>query len=127
MAVEPWVTPEEVRAYTTRTQVQERSDEQLKVDIARAEAYIRTYTHNDFCWCDVVPDPVKMACLILAEAYCWNGFVTAQGLKSESFDDYSYTAELSAIDFSDLDLAALLDPWVRAEASGNVIMRLRRL
>ena len=50
-------------------------------------------------------------------------------VKSETFDDYSYTAgEGTFEDFvKALDLAALLDDFVIKQASGTVTMRMRRL
>lgn len=46
MADRPWVTPEEVKEYSEIPAVQQRSDTRLTVDIARAEQYVITYTHN---------------------------------------------------------------------------------
>ena len=48
MAERPWVTPQEVRDYSEIPSVQKRSDTRLAVDIARAEQYVITYTHNTF-------------------------------------------------------------------------------
>ncbi|EJW90353.1 hypothetical protein YqbG, partial [gut metagenome] len=48
MAERPWVTPKEVREYSEIEAVQKRSDTRLTVDIARAEQYVITYTHNSF-------------------------------------------------------------------------------
>ena len=127
MADRPWVTPEEVRAYTEIESVQNRSDARLAVDITRAEQYVITYTHNTFADYEEVPDPVKTAVIILAEAYAWNAYIATKELKSESFDDYSYTSESSSISIDDLDLAALLDDYVIAQANCSVTMRMRRL
>lgn len=131
MAERPWVTPEEVRAYTEIEAVQKRSDERLAVDISRAEQYVVTYTHNNFP--DELPGPVKTAVLLLAEAYAAraNQMKETKGgtFKSETFDDYSYTAgEGTFEDFvKALDLAALLDDFVIKQASGTITMRMRRL
>ncbi|MCD8216695.1 MAG: DUF3199 family protein [Clostridiales bacterium] len=127
MAGRPWVTPDEVRAYTEIESVQNRTDARLVLDITRAEQYVITYTHNTFEDYDTIPDPVKAAVIILAEAYAWNAYIATREMKSESFDDYSYTAESSAISIDDLDLAALLDEYVISQANCSVTMRMRRL
>ena len=112
MATRPWVTPAEVRAYSDRVDVQARSDARLAVDISRAEQYVITFTHNDFLDSTeypTVPEAVKTAVILLAEAYAYNAVVSSKELKSETYDDYSYTAERSAVSVESLDLAALLD------------------
>ena len=48
-------------------------------------------------------------------------------MKSETFDDYSYTSESSQISVDGLDLAALLDEYVVAEPRNGVTLRMRRL
>lgn len=127
MAERPWVTPDEVREYSEVPEVQNRSDARLAVDIARAEQYVITYTHNDFSDVEEIPPSVKAAVIILAENYAHNTVLVSKGVKSETFDDYSYTAADSAFSLADLDLAALLDPYVKAQANYTVTMRLRRL
>lgn len=129
MAERPWVTPQEVRDYSEIPTVQERSDARLAIDIARAEQYVITYTHNSFKDAEEIPQPVKAAVIILAEAYARSAtskFIT-QGLQSESFDDYSYTAADGTVDYSSLGLAALLDDFVITAANGSVFMRMRKL
>lgn len=137
MADRPWVTPEEVKAYSEYTQVQQRSTERLAVDIMRAEQYVISYTNNPFTEYETLPQPVKTAVLLLAEAYAYNSSaaVGADGkstggrrMKSESFDDYSYTAEDGAgIDFDSLDVKLLLDPYVIALPRNGVTLRMRKL
>lgn len=56
MASRPWVTPQEVRDYSENEDVQQRPDRRLSVDIARAEMYVTTYTHNKFENYDAVPE-----------------------------------------------------------------------
>jgi hypothetical protein len=97
------------------------------VDIARAEQYIITYTHNTFADYEEVPQPVKTAVLLLAEAYGYNAAIAAKEVKSETFDDYSYTTESSQISIDTLDLAALLDDYVITEPRHSVTLRMRRL
>lgn len=129
MAERPWVTPQEVREYSEIPAVQERSDARLEVDIARAEQYIITYTHNRFEGYEKIPDAVRTAVIILAEAYARSAtskFVT-QGLQSETFDDYSYTVADGSVDYDGLGLAGLLDDFVIAEATHGVTLRMRRL
>lgn len=127
MAKRPWVTPQEVKDYSEIPAVQQRSDARLIVDIARAEQYVITYTHNSFEDVEEIPQAVKTAVLILAEAYGHNAVVAAREVKSETFDDYSYTAEASQISVEALDLAALLDDYVKAEPRNGVTLRMRKL
>nr|UWI04087.1 MAG: Protein of unknown function (DUF3199) [Bacteriophage sp.] len=127
MAERPWVTPKEVKEYSEIPAVQQRSDARLTVDIARAEQYVITYTHNSFKDMEEIPQAVKTAVLILAEAYGHNAAIAAKEVKSETFDDYSYTAETSQISVEALDLAALLDDYVIAQPRNGVTLRMRKL
>lgn len=127
MASRPWVTPNEVREYSEIPAVQKRSDARLTVDISRAEQYIITYTHNTFESAKEIPTGVKTAVIILAEAYAHNAIVAAKEVKSETFDDYSYTAETTQISVEALDLAALLDDYVITEPRNGVTLRMRKL
>ncbi len=133
MVIRPWVLPKDVKAYTDIEAVRQRKEEKLEMDISRAEQYVITYTRNRFESYDTIPGPVKTAVILLAEAYAsYSNQLKKTGggaLKSETFDDYSYTAGESS--FEDLvkaiDLAALLDDFVVSKASGNITMRMRRL
>ena len=132
MAKRPWVKPEEVKAYSEYKCVQERKDERLAVDIARAESYVIAYTNNTFEDVEAIPDPVRTAVILLAESYAYNasadGSTGAKRMKSESFDDYSYTAaDAVASDADGLGLKALLDPYVVTKARCGITMRMRRL
>ncbi len=127
MANRPWVTPQEVREYSEIPAVQQRSETRLAVDIARAEQYVITYTHNSFEKEGEIPQAVKTAVLILAEAYGHNSIIAAKEVKSETFDDYSYTSESSQISLEALDLAALLDSFIITEPRNGVTLRMRRL
>lgn len=133
MAERPWVTPEEVRQYTEIESVQSRTDARLQIDIARAEQYVITYTHNRFEEYDEIPSSVKTAVILLAEAYASyaNQLKRSNGgaVKSETFDDYSYTAGEGTLEelIEALDIAALLDDFVIAQANGTITMRLRKL
>ena len=127
MVERPWVTPQEVKDYSEIPAVQQRSTERITVDIARAEQYVITYIHNSFKDKEVIPPAVKTAVLILAEAYGYNAGTAANQVKSETFDDYSYTAETSQIKIEALDLAALLDDFVKTEPRNGVTLRMRKL
>lgn len=127
MANRPWVTPQEVYDYSEIAVVQVRPESKVKVDIIRAEQYVIAYTNNGFEDYETIPEPVKAAVLLLAEAYAYNSTLKESTIKSETFDDYSYTAETTAINIDDLDLAALLDPYIIDEPRGGVFMRLRKL
>ena len=118
-----------MREYSETPEVVARTDAKLTVDISRAEQYILTYTHNKgLLDMDELPESVKTACILLAEAYAHNAALTSsKTLKSETFDDYSYSADHSDIEVRNLDLAALLDDYVVAAANGTVTMRMRRL
>lgn len=127
MAIRPWITPQEVREYSENKAVQQRTDARLTVDIARAEQYVITLTHNDFKIYETIPTEVKTAVLILAEAYAYNSVLVSKDKKSETFDDYSYTAERLGISPDSLDLSSLLDAYVLNEPKNCVNMRLRKL
>lgn len=127
MAERPWVTPQEVKEYSEIPAVQQRSDARLTVDIARAEQYVITYTHNSFEEFKEIPQAVKTAVLILSEAYGHNSAIAAREVKSETFDDYSYTTEMSQINLEALDLAALLEEYVKKEPRNGVTLRMRKL
>lgn len=133
MVERPWIKPQDVRDYTEVEAVQNRTDARLAVDISRAEQYIITYTHNKFTDYNEVPPPVKTATLLLAEAYAsyahYMKTTSGGAYKSETFDDYSYSTGESTLEelISALDLAALLDDFVVAQANASVTMRMRRL
>lgn len=128
----PWVTPTEVKAYTDIKEVQERSEDKLKVDIMRAEEYVINVTHNDFsdeAYATAMPDSVKTAIILLSEAYANNAIrQKKRNVKSETFDDYAYTASDSAeISVSDVDISSLLEPYMKYKASGSTFLRMRKL
>ena len=127
MANRPWVQPSAIKEYSENNQVQKRSDQRLRVDIARAEKYVITLTHNTFEEYNSIPEDVKTAVIILAEAYANNAIRAAKTAKSETFDDYSYTDKETDISVEGLDIAALLDDYVINEPKNGVNMRLRKL
>ena len=128
MATRPWAITAEVKEYSDLPAVQNRTDAKVATDITRAEQYIIAYTNNDFSdsTYPTIPAAVKTAVILLAEHY---GFTAKSGggtMKSETFDDYSYTAaEGSLVDL--LDLGPLLDEFVVTVPRGGVTMKLRKL
>lgn len=127
MAARPWAIPDEIRAYSDAKKVQSRTDAKLAIDIARAEQYVITMTSNRFETYEEIPEPVKTAVIILAESYANSAIIASKGVKSETFDDYSYTAESSANLIDGLDLAALLNDYIIKEPKSGVTMRMRKL
>lgn len=127
MASRPWVTPQQVKDYSEIAAVQNRTEARLAVDISRAEQYVITATHNTFENYDTIPEPIATAVLILAEAYAHNAVVVSRDMKSETLDDYSYTAENSSITLESLDLSSLLDGYIIDGTKQGVTMRMRRL
>lgn len=125
----PWILPSDVKEYSDFEDVQARSDAKLAVDIRRAESYIIKYTNNDFLdekYAESIPEDVKVADILLAEYFGHNISIIGSK-KSETFDDYSYTNDDSAIDVTALGLDTLLDPYVVTKATGKVTMRMRKL
>lgn len=123
----PWVTPEEVKAYTDHKEIAERADIKLKTDIFRAEQKVISITHNNFSdeKLEEIPEPVKVAVMILAEAYANNSIKKSQKqIRSETFDDYSYSLESGIIDIDELDLDYLLADFVQDSGKGNIVMRI---
>jgi len=132
MATRPWVTPQEVRDYTEYSEVQNRTDERLAMDIARAELYVIAYTRNDFSDPEkfpALPESVRMAVILIAEMYAFNAATGKGGsYKSETFDDYSYTMRDTDAKLDNLLLGPLLDEYVIGVAAGtDVVMRMRKL
>lgn len=128
----PWITPDDVRSYTDNETVAARSDAKLAADITRAEAYVTKYVGHDFTGDDyadltAVPDDIKTALLVLAEAYALNATKRSSNKQSETFDDYSYTLDTSEIDVNDLGLSPLLDPYITPDDSKHVFFRMRAI
>lgn len=128
MVKRPWVTPSEVKTYTEYPSVKTRDDAKVAVDISRAEQYIITFTNNDFADCEEIPAGVKTAVILVAEAYGFNACLAAREMKSEQFDDYSYTAaDAEPIDIGLLDIASLLEEYTVQKARNGVTLRMRKL
>lgn len=131
MAKRPWVNPQEVKDYTDYATVKKRDDDKLQTDIARAELAVITYTNNTFEGDETfprIPESVKTAVILLAEAF---GYQAALGekriIKSESFDDYSYTLQDGHISVDILDLGPLLEAFCITKPKNGVTMRFRKL
>lgn len=129
MAARPWVSPEEVIRYTSHADVLERPVEKLAFDISRAELKVIAKTNNSFeDEYPEIPEPVKMAVILLAEAYAKNAIeATKKQIRSETFDDYSYSVESGAVDIDDLDVDDLLAEYVLTKGRGKTVMRMRAL
>lgn len=131
MASRPWVTPQEVRDYSDKPKIAERTDAKLVIDIARAEQYVISYTNNRFDDDErypEIPSEVKTAVILMAEMYASTSLEKARGeYKSESFDDYSYTAADTDAKRDNLDLGPLLDDFVIVQSKNAVTMKLRKL
>lgn len=124
----PWISPDDIKGYTDYPEVAERSDGKLKQDILRAEMKIIKITNNRFDDDEKypeIPEQVKLATILVAEAYAKNLVERAtKKIKSETFDDYSYElAEAKDIDISGLDLDELLADFV-IQSRGNMHFRL---
>ena len=124
----PWISPDDVKEYTDYPEVAERSEGKLKQDILRAEMKIIKITNNRFDDDEKypeIPEQVKLATILVAEAYAKNlGERATKKIKSETFDDYSYElTETKDIDISGLDLDELLADFV-IQSRGNMHFRM---
>ena len=128
MVNRPWVQPSEVKSYTEYPSVKTRDDAKVAVDISRAEQYIIAFTNNDFSDYEEIPAGVKTAVILVAEAYGFNACLAAREMKSEQFDDYSYTAaDAEPIDIGLLDIASLLEEFSKEKTRSGVTLRMRKL
>lgn len=124
----PWISPDDVKEYTDYPEVAERSEGKLKQDILRAEMKIIKITNNRFDDDEKypkIPEQVKLATILVTEAYAKNLVERAtKKIKSETFDDYSYElTETKDIDISGLDLDELLADFV-IQSRGNMHFRM---
>lgn len=129
-APRPWATPAEVKAYTEYPSVKKRANAKLTTDISRAEQYVISFTNNHFDSDKFteIPQAVKTAVILIAEAYAYNACIASKEMKSETFDDYSYTtADTNPIDIPRLDISSLLEEYSVKEARNGVTMRMRKL
>lgn len=133
MAKRPWVTPSEVKEYSEFDTVKGRSADKLMIDISRAETQIMALTNNkdfldDAIYAEIPPE-IKNAVIVLAEAYAHNAVEKTKAKKSETFDDYSYTAESTTLNVGDVlsEIAPLLEDYMKAKARRSVNFRLSKL
>ncbi len=125
--VRPWITPDEVKAYTDHAEVAKRDGAKLQMDIFRAEQKVISITHNSFDGEELktLPEPVRVAVIILAEAFAKNSIEKAKKqIRSETFDDYSYSVDSGVIDLDSLDLDYLLKDFMLDGGSGNIVLRM---
>lgn len=127
----PWITPKDVKDYSDSPKVKARSDNQLQFDIARAEKHVISLTHNKFDseeYLNALPSDVKVAAVLLAEAYAKRSIAQKEGMmSSETFDDYSYTIDSDADLDESLGIGPLLEDYVLDPSKGKVTMKLRKL
>ena len=130
MAARPWITADELIAYSDFPDVQTRTSAKLAVDIKRSEAFIVSYCKQDFSDFETIPDDVKTADILLSEYFAHNAqaIQKAGAKQSETFDDYSYSmnSDITAI-LTALGVDILLNAYVKDDAAGSVFLRLRRL
>ena len=123
----PWIEPLDVKNYTSNDKVKNRDDSKITYDIARAESYVIFKTNNRFEDCEPIPDDVKIALIMLAEAYAKQAIKQVDGImKSETFDDYSYSLDTDTDLADTLGLGAMLEPYIISK-KGKIEMKLRRL
>ena len=136
MAARPWVTPQNVRDWSERQSIKSRSIAKLRIDIMRAEQHIIAYTRNTFSDPDrypIIPEPVRIATLMLAEQFAANAASLGSGagggglFKSERFDDYAYTLADTEFQIDNLDLSSLLDEFIDQSGKGSTVMKMRKL
>lgn len=126
----PWITANDLFAFTERDEVKNKSAVKVSAIISIAESKIKEYCKHDFTDEEkypTVPKEVVNATLILADALCYNDSLRTSGiLKSETYDDYSYTVDVSEIstDFDMLGISSLLKPYVSSEDSGDLFFRV---
>lgn len=134
MATRPWVTPADVKGYTELSKVSAREDGKMVYDITRAESYLIDRFGNAFDELNAdgsakyptIPDDVKLAVILVTEVYSYNAMLDPEkaAMKSETYDDYTYTKEADAMLSVDaLDLETLMSQYVIASGRGTVFMR----
>jgi len=124
------ITPQDVKDYTTSSKVKARTDVQLEVDIDRAELKLESMTGRkiDDSIFSPLPTNVKTFLILWAEYYAAASDFESIGMKSETFDDYSYTKD-SASTISTPDTYSLIEDYIATggQIGTEVYMRMRRL
>lgn len=131
MATRPWLTPQEIIEYTDFEKVKVRPEPKLQADIVRAENYIIHRTNNDFqdnVLYPEIPSDIKLATMLVAEFYANTATQDPQKrYQSETFKDYSYTISSGDMSVDDIDISALISPYILKQAVGTLDMKLRKL
>lgn len=128
MAKRPWITANELTDFSNHKEVIDTNSVRTTVLISLAESKIIAYCHHDFSDDEIypsIPEEVKNAALILSDALVYNDNLRNDvSIKSQTFDDYSYTAEetLVPVSFDELGLSTLLDNYVLDNTSGNLFL-----
>jgi hypothetical protein len=130
MATRPWITPAEVKDYTTYDKVSARTDAKMLHDITRAESYLIDRFGNDFSDAakfPSIPPDVKLAAILVTEVYSYNAMLDPEksNVKSETFDDYTYTRSGDgSLSVDVLDLEPLMHNYAIQKPEGKTFMRM---
>lgn len=135
----PFITPDDLTAYTSYSVVSERSESQLAVDITKAEVFAMHYCNRNFSDVEkgsVEAESLTLAVTLLAEMYAYNAAVKAsaansgsggRAVKSENEKNYSYQLadiEESLLTLEDIGVLVILDSL---KAGGHQFMRVTLL
>ena len=125
MAARPWVTPEEVIQYTSHEDVLKRPVEKLAFDISRAELKVIAKTNNSFGEeYPEIPESVKMAVILLAEAYAKNSIeATKKQIRSETCRVYDSFANDLLLTFVPGRFNNDPTGWTVMEGLGRAILK----
>ncbi len=123
------ITPEELKSYSTFEAVRNRPEDQLKMDILEAEAYVQKKIAKPLEDYEPFPDKLKLALLKVGQFFALvNGDESiVKGYKSEKIGDYSYTlGDGSALNMP--DVSGLLDDFAPEDGKNKgFYMRMRPL
>lgn len=130
----PFITPDNLRDFTSYESVRKRYDERLAGDISRAELYAMDFCGQDFSDIQEGSLPAErlvLAVTLIAEMYAFNAELKANAandsgggpfVRSESSQDYSCSYSNSKddlISIEDLDIPGLLG-HLRSGAWGDI-------
>lgn len=115
-----YITPQEVIDYSTIPEVQNRDPKRLQIDIMRAEAKIDSFLPFNKKLKDIIKDPnnipddIKVGIILYAEYYAYKQtFIQKTGMKSETFDDYSYEVMDSGFNLEEPDIMSLFQHYIK--------------
>lgn len=124
------IVPQDVKDYTTSSKVKARTDEQLNIDIGRAELKLEAMTgrKTDDPIFSPLPAQIETFLILWSEYYGAASDFESTGIKSETFDDYSYTKE-KATTIPIPDTNNLIENYKieNAQVGKEIFMRMRRL